>query len=168
MKINSMKMRFSIYYSKLIAIFVAALFIANVCPLKARLREGWSFREMFDRADFVVIARVVASRDKGQLTTLPNFDPALKVIEVLTEFESLLLVKGAKDTVKFELRHYRYQSEEEEFAAANNPQLIKINPGEQPAFLLFLVKERDGKYAPFGGQIDPAAMSVFDLRAGVD
>lgn len=161
-------MRFSSHrHCKVIAIFVATLITANVCRLEARLRPGWNFREMFDKADLVVVGRVVTSKDKGQ-SVLPDWHPPLKVVDVLTEFETLLMFKGAKEVRKFKLRHYRYRSEEDEFAAANNPQLIKINPGEQPAFLLFLVKERDGTYAPFGGQTDPAAMSVFDLRAGVD
>src|SRR6266404_5487534 len=113
--------------------------------LSARLRQGWSFQEMFDKADLVVIARVVSTKDIGGSTTLPGFDPSLKVIEVVTEFESRIVVKGAKDITKLQLHHYRYRSEDEEFAVANNPELVKINPGERPAFLLFLVKERDGR-----------------------
>jgi hypothetical protein len=136
--------------------------------LNARLREAWSFQEMFDKSDLVVIARVIAPKDKEGSVSLPGFDTPLKVIEVLTEFESRIVFKGRKDLSKFRLRHYRYRSEAEEFAVANNAQLVKINPGEHPAFLLFLVKERDGVYVPFGGQTDPAALSVLDLRGGGD
>lgn len=123
---------------------------------------------MLDKSDLVVIARVIASTDKGESASLPGFDTPLKVIEVVTEFENRIVFKGPKDLSKFHLRHYRYRSEEEEFAVANNPELVKIKPGEHPAFLLFLVKERDGVYVPFGGQTDPAALSVLDLRGGGD
>ena len=123
---------------------------------------------MLDKSDLVVIARVIAATDKGDSVSLPGFDTSLKVIEVLTEFESRIVFKGPKDIPRFHLRHYRYRSEAEEFAVANNPQLVKINSGEHPAFLLFLVKERDGVYVPFGGQTDPAALSVLDLRGGGD
>jgi hypothetical protein len=151
-------------------IFVASGLLACIITplLNARLREAWSFQEMFNKSDLVVIARVVTATDKKDSVSLPGFDTSLKVIEVLTKFESRIVFKGPKGLSKFLLHHYRYRSEAEEFGVANNAQLVKINPGEHPAFLLFLVKERDGVYAPFGGQTDPAALSVLDLRGGGD
>lgn len=151
-----------------LTITVSVLLVFTVAPvLNARLREAWTFQRMFDKADLVVIARVIASKDNGEVMPFPDF-PSLTVIEVLTEFETRIMIKGPKNLTKFRLRHYRYRSEEEAFAVANNPQLTKINPGEHPAFLLFLIKERDGRYVPFGGQTDPAALSVLDLRGGGD
>lgn len=145
----------------------ALLGVAVVPVLNARLREAWTFQQMFDRAQLVVIARVIASKDNGKAMPLPDF-ASVNVIEVLTEFETRIVFKGPKDLTKFYLRHYRYRSEEEQFAVANNPQLITINQGEHPAFLLFLLKDRNGQYVPFGGQTDPAALSVLDLRGGGD
>ena len=123
---------------------------------------------MFDKADLVVIAKVVSTKDNGERTTLPDYDPSLVVIGVVTEFESRIVIKGAKNLTKFQLHHYRYQSEEDEFAVTNTPELVRIKPGEHPSFLLFLVKEGDGKYAPVTGQTDPAAFSVLDLRGAAD
>jgi hypothetical protein len=123
---------------------------------------------MFDKADLVVIATVVSTKDAGQRTTLPDYSPPLNVIGVVTEFESCIVLKGARDIKKFQLHHYRYQSEEDEVAVANTPELVKIKAGEHPSFLLFLVKERDGRYAPVTGQTDPAALSVLDLRGGAN
>ena len=41
-----------------------------------------------------------------------------------------------------------------------------IPPGPHPDFLMFLTKEKDGRYVPVTGQVDPALFSVIELKSG--
>ncbi|HYK23177.1 MAG TPA: hypothetical protein VEU75_00775, partial [Candidatus Acidoferrum sp.] len=66
----------------------------------------------------------------------------------------------------FQLHHYRFRSEDDRLAA-NSPNLVEPS-GQHQVFLLFLVKERDGRYAPVTGQTDPATFSVLELKGGAD
>ena len=44
------------------------------------------------------------------------------------------------------------------------PQTVSFNhPDSGRAVLLFLVKESDGRYAPYGGQTDPGITAIFGL-----
>lgn len=136
--------------------------------LNARITRQWSYEEMFDKADLVVIATAMSSKDVGERTVLPDYTPMLNVVGVLTEFEPRVVMKGAIHTAKFLLFHYRYESEDDQFATANTPELIRIKAGTRSTFLLFLVKERGSTYSPVTGQTDPAALSVLDLRGGAN
>lgn len=116
---------------------------------------------MFDKADFVVIAKAVSTKDTDERSSLQNLTPAVAVIGVVTEFETRLVLKGSATVTSFQLHHYRLESAEGELWA-NGPSLIHLS-GQNERFLLFLVKERDGRYAPVGGQTDPDGLSVLEL-----
>lgn len=130
---------------------------------------------MFEKADLVVIAAWISTKDTDERSTLQDVEPAVKVIGVTTEFETRLVLKGTKDIKKFQLHHYRFQNEEDA-RWANHPSLVIIHglmhdkDGFEYAgggiFLLFLTKEPDGRYAPVTGQTDPAAFSVLKLLGG--
>jgi hypothetical protein len=131
---------------------------------------GLSFEEMFDRAHLVVIATATRTRDTNERKKLIDIDviqttrPELvreEVIGVETEFQSRLILKGSKDAKKFLLHHYRLAVEAEE---TNGPQFIRIPSGRHATFLMFLTKEKDGRYAPVTGQFDPAVLSVFEIQ----
>jgi len=128
-------------------------------PIVARLTYAWTYQEMFERADLVVIAGVVSSKDTEERRTLLD---DIRVIGVTTEFKSYLVLKGDKNVATFRLHHYRLQSEADE-NIVNGPDLVRI-PKHPATFLLFLSKEPDGRYAPVTGQTDPAGLSVLELR----
>ena len=118
---------------------------------------------MFDKADFVVIARVVTTKDTTERSRILS----LNVIGVETEFKIHLILKGDKSVETFQLHHYRAASEASDAVVANGPNLVRFS-FEHPAFLLFLSKEGDGRYVPVTGQEDPAAFSVLELTGGAD
>jgi hypothetical protein len=128
-------------------------------PIAARFGRDWTDQEVFDKADLVVIATVVSSSDTEERHTLPNIAPPNAVIGVETEFQTWLVLKGSTNVSKFRLHHYRSS---EDFT--NGPMLIDIPRGKSHAYLLFLIKERDGRYAPATDQTDPAVRSVLQLR----
>ena len=144
----------------------ATLFIA--VNAAARLSRHWTYQEMFDASDLVIIAIAQSSKDTGDRTTLPDYTPRVDVVPVLTKFESFLILKGPKEIKKFDLFHYRYASGDDEFAMSNTPFLIRIEDEKQPTFLLFLSKRDDETYEPVTGQTDPAFLSVLELRGAAD
>ena len=123
--------------------------------------EAQTYQEMFDKADLVVIASSISTKEtKEQLKLLGTVD----VVGVETEFVTRLTLKGSKDITHFILHHY--QEPDDQFTA-NGPFLIKIKPGQHAGFLMFLVKDKEGRYAPVTGQVDPALFSILQLRSGV-
>ncbi len=118
---------------------------------------------MFDKADLVVIARRVASKPIEEHTLVLD---DIKVRGVITDFRSLLVLKGPKDISTFQLQHYQLESPRDE-NIANGPDLIRFR-FEHPAFLLFLVKEGTNTYVPVVGQTDPAGLSVLELAGMAD
>mgnify|MGYP001794153757 CR=1 FL=1 len=81
-----------------------------------------------------------------------------------TEFTTRLLLKGPLHVKKFVLHHYR---EPDGQFIENGPALLYIPPGRHPNFLMFLIKEKDGTYAPVTGQTDPILFSVLELKSAV-
>jgi hypothetical protein len=136
-----------------------AMLLAVTGSLIGRLMEVVSYEEMFGKADLVVIAKPLSTKDTVERTTLPG---DLHVVGVNTEFETRLVLKGDKGANKFVLHHYRLANPDEPIV--NGPVLATFDPKEPKAYLLFLIKETDGRYAPASGQVDPAASSVIRLE----
>jgi hypothetical protein len=129
------------------------------------LEKDWSYQEMFDKADLVVIGRCLSTTVTGERTTLSDINPAMTVAGVITQFETRLVLKGDKKLRTFALHHYRLEHEE---TMINGPQLIDFQGKEKFVFLLFLVREADGKYAPVTGQTDPSLFSITELKNVAD
>jgi hypothetical protein len=145
---------------KILVLLLSTLAIPSL--LEARLALGWTYQELFDKADLVVIARRVASKPIEEHIFLLE---SIKVRGVMTDFQSLLVLKGPKDIATFKLHHYQFESKEEEEATANGPTLIRFQ-SEHSTCLLFLVKEGPLTYVPVGGQVDPGTVSVLELQGG--
>jgi hypothetical protein len=121
---------------------------------------------MYDKADLVVIAYGVSTRDTAERTTLSDLEPHVPVIGVVSEFKTSLVLKGPRDARTFQLHHYRFASPHDQLAA-NSPDLVRLSEAHLP-FLMFLVKEPDGRYAPVTGQTDPALHSVVELKGAAE
>ncbi len=125
--------------------------------------EAQTYQEMFDKADLVVIAMAGDTKDTNERAKLLK---DIEVIGVETEFTTRLTLKGPKEIRNFQLHHYRTP---DDVFVTNGPHLVSIHlpPGRHPDFLMFLIKEKDGRYAPVTGQTDPASFSVLELKSGV-
>ena len=130
----------------------------------ARITASWTFQEMFAKADLVVIAYGISTRDTDEHTTLNDLEPHVPVVGVTSEFKTSLVLKGPRELERFQLHHYRFASADDQLAA-NSPDLVRLSERHVP-FLMFLVRERDGRYAPVTGQTDSASFSVLELRGG--
>lgn len=135
------------------------LLIALPALVSARLMQAWTYQDLFDTADVVVIARPVATKVTAETPVLPRI-PNIKLTGLETEFEVSTVMKGAKKD-KFVLHYYRLAKPDE--LLINGPNFLTFIASRQDRFLMFLVRERDGRYAPVGGQEDPALISVLKL-----
>ena len=125
-----------------------------IAPAHARNIAQWSYEELFAKSDFVVIAEPVSkTRDTRERSILTyNISPGVDVIGVNTEFESLLVIEGTSRK-KFILHHYRLAPFDG--VMLNGPGLVSFDPRSVPQpFLMFLVRESDGRFAPVGHQTD--------------
>jgi hypothetical protein len=140
--------------------------LATVGTASARITVAWTYQQMWDKADLVVIAYGVSTRDTAERTTLNDLEPHVPVIDVVSEFKTSLVLKGKRDTGTFQLHHYRFASAHDQLAA-NSPDLVRLSKTHLP-FLMFLVKEPDGRYAPVTGQTDPASHSVIEIKGAAE
>ena len=136
------------------------LLIALPVFVSARLMQAWSYQEMFDKADMVVIAKPTATKDTAETNILPNIGPDIKVKGLATDFDVRTVMKGDR-TNRFVLHHYRLAKTNE--LMLNGPNLVGFDLAKHESFLLFLTKESDGRYAPVTGQTDPGLLSVLKL-----
>lgn len=142
---------------------LACAFIFAV-PLVAfgRLMKSWSYQEMFDQADLVVVAKPVSTTDTAEKAVLPDVAPDVHVMGVETKFEIKLVMKGDKDVRALTLHHYRFEDTQK--MMINMPNLATFDPKDYHKYLLFLKRETDGRYAPVSGQTDPATFSIIKLE----
>ncbi len=126
----------------------------------ARLLPAWTYQDLYTKSDFVVIANpITRTHDTNERNIL---DIKVNVIGVETQFETQLVLKGAKRS-RFVLHHYRIAPSN--VAVVNGPSLISFDPPHiARAYVLFLVRERDGRFAPTGGQTD-LDISVQEMRS---
>ena len=120
---------------------------------------GMELEEVWNKADLVVIAKAVSTKDTPERTTLGDLQPPLEAAGLETEFETKLVFKGSKSIKNFTLHHYKTDQD-----LANGPSFVHVPRDKHPFYLLFITKEKDGRYAPANDQIDPATISVFRLR----
>jgi hypothetical protein len=85
-------------------------------------------------------------------------------IGVETVLEVAAVLKGEKIIERFTLHHYREAPTGED--ERNGPLLVSFDPSDasqQNSYLLFLVRELDGRFAPTGGEIDPGYKAISRL-----
>ncbi len=123
-----------------------------------------SSRWLFDRSDLVVIATPTGPTTDTRERFSPPTVPRAAWIGVETPFYASLVLKGNKSVLRFKLHHYRESATVT--PVVNGFELVFFNPGDRQrsgSFLLFLVREQDGRYAPAGGQTDPQIKAVSKL-----
>ena len=157
-------------------VLVAATILFSVTPeeSQARLMEVLTYREMLAKSDLVVIATPKSkTTDTGEQAFFPNLtqrdkDGRLSGVEsigVETFFVVSTVLKGDKSIRKFTLHHYRQMNSGN--GTLNGPLLVFFDPSDtrdRNSYLLFLVREPDGRFAPTGGQTDPGYKAITPLR----
>lgn len=157
-------------------LIVATLSFCAAPSSHARLFNIISHQELFDKSDLIVIARpVTKTADTKERTYFENIVSVDKegkrsrvvAIGVETTFSISLVIKGDHASDRFTLHHFREPPPAPgEFPAMNGPMVVSFDPTDPQTHrdvLLFLVREKDGRYAPYGGQTDPV-LAIFALE----
>jgi len=135
-----------------------ALVLLIAHPIEARGIYPWSYQEVYDRADIVVIARPESSEDTSEVTAITVPIGTFHVVGVNTTFHVKLVLKGDKGLKSLVLHHFRDADTND--ARPEGPFLVAFGEAAMNSrFILFLTRESDGRYAPVTGQTD-AHMSV--------
>jgi hypothetical protein len=142
---------------------------------EARAVQILSYQESLDKSDLVVIATPVTKTADTKEQYIPlniimtdgkGHILSQKWIGVETVFKVAAVLKGDAKTREFILHHYREAPQPFSDGTANRPALVWFDPSgnaKASAYLLFLVREQDGRYAPTGGQTDPGRNTVIKL-----
>ena len=148
---------------------LASLLVLFATTAGARLIATPSHQELLDKSDLVVIAIATLTRETAERTDLPGITQTMPdnktrgfaVAGIETRFQVSAMLKGGKTIKEFILHHYRQAVDE---PTINGPMLAAFEPDKKISHLLFLVREKDGRYAPTCGQADPAYLCIHALR----
>jgi hypothetical protein len=143
-------------------VFPISLLIVSASIATARVVSIWSYQELLDKSDLVVIATPTASNDT-QERNLPGFEDQ-PVVGVETRFKVSAVIKGDQALKDFVLHHYRSGPG----AMIDGPSFVYFGIAEKPSvfprrYILFLHREADGRYAPVVGQADPG-LGIMELE----
>jgi hypothetical protein len=149
---------------------IVALVLADL-SVSAFNIPTYSYEEMFAKSDLVVIAKPVTSHDTGErrldrsvAITGPSGSSHPRVAGVITECDALYVVKGPK-LKNFKLHHYRDVSPPSKEPVMNNyPIGIQFDPSKGRRYLMFLVHEASGRFAPFADQTVVENLSVQEIN----
>jgi hypothetical protein len=133
----------------------------------ARAVRIWPYQELLEKSDLVVLATPKATNDTTEHIDLPGF-VGEHVIGVETRFTVSAVLKGDKALRDFVFHHYRTTYGPNISHLPNGPSFISFDPAANPTipprtFILFLLREADGRYAPIVDQTDPGG-AVRELR----
>ena len=144
---------------KSLRLFVPAIgfLVVLTGTVGARGVRFWSYQELLDKSDVVVLATATATDDTGEHIDLPGF-VGEHVIGVETGFAVSAVLKGDKALKDFVLHHYHPGPGG--VRVPNGPTFVYFAVSEKPSaprrtYLLFLHREAGGRYAPVIGQTDP-------------
>ena len=149
------------------------LFCVTPKQSQARLVEVLTYQEMLAKSDLVVIATPKSkTTDTGERAFFPNIvqqdkdgrQSKVESVGVETIFVVSAVLKGDKTIKKFTLHHYREGKTSP--VEINGPELVFFDPSDtskRNSYLLFLVREPDGRFAPTGGQTDPGYKAINPL-----
>ena len=109
--------------------------------------RAWSDQELLDQSALVVVGMPISSKDTSEQTKLGQNT----VVGVETQFAVSKVLKGDRTVKTVTVHHYRFAGQT---IASNGPELLAFDEKEKTPYRLFLVREKDGRYAPVAGQMD--------------
>ncbi len=132
----------------LIVFFLAAA--ALTAAAQARESRWWSYRELQQKSDLIVIAKPVEVRHlDGLVEETPG--SVHTVLGVETRFAVLAVLKGGRELRDLVLYHWRLRPDG---SLWNAPVVTEFKPEACDKFLLFLVERSDGRFEAVAGQMD--------------
>ncbi len=127
---------------------------------QARIHRFWSYDDLATNATLVVVATPTNVTEISEVAALPNIvtvhpdgskEPVMGA-GVDTTFQILTVLKGECATRSLVLHHYK---EARKMPSFGPPGLVSFEPKDKKRYLMFLLKEADGRYVAVSGQTDP-------------
>lgn len=146
------------------ALIFALAFLTIPLAVSARIIKTWSYQEMQDKADLVVIAALTDIKDTKESIVI--WKP-VTAVGVEANFKILGMFKGGKDIQTLVLHHYRLTDPGSGILDGPNYCDFDIKRDRYHAYLLFLVREPDGRYSSVTGQYD-AAFGVQEVQGDAE
>lgn len=136
---------------------ILACFILLAHSASARQVRIWSFSELWDEANLIVIGTPKSTADTKD-REYPNAKPTTWVgVDTVFNLERILSVtrnvSAENDSVTVE--HDRYFEMNANFAESDGPSFVKFDPGSGQRYLIFLKRNANGVYEPLTGRYDP-------------
>jgi hypothetical protein len=127
---------------------------------EARTLRTWTYTHLMKAADLVVIATPRATTATGRLEELPDIRESdacgnastVKAERLETELEVTVTLRGNPVT-NIVLHHTREHPVGK--PQLDGPGFVRFDPKDELQYLMFLVREPDGRYAAVSGQTDP-------------
>ena len=137
---------------------VFCLMVSLVGLAQARLFQAWTYQQLRDGSDLVVVGHPLEVRHLDEKYVLSGIsrmpskgnDTRYHAQGVETKFEVLTTLKGT-ELQSVLLHHYRKADKDPEI---NGPSLMEFDPKACDKYLLFLKKRNDGQYEGVAGQVD--------------
>jgi hypothetical protein len=144
--------------SSRLAVLAVAILVGMAGIVAARGIRIWKYQELLDKSDLVALATPATTNDTQERIDLPGFEGE-HVMGVETKFLVSAVLKGDKAETNILVHHYRTLDDTNIPHIPNGPSFVSFSPAEnatiQRTYILFLVREADGRYAPVVGQSDP-------------
>jgi hypothetical protein len=141
-----------------------ALLLSLSLTAVGRIRQSWTYEQMAEQSDLVVIAKPISSSRLEEKTTLPNISPAVHVVGVQTKLDVRLVLEGWPKTKDACLHHYTLENPADG-QVRGAAQLVTFDLKRPTCYLMFLKQVSAGRYEPVTGQTDPAAESIIQLES---
>jgi hypothetical protein len=144
-----------------VILWQCVLLTTNSFSAQARGSEVWTYQKLFDKADIVIIGRSLSTEDTQEITAL---EKVYDVVGLSSTISVRLVLKGDPDLASVVLHHYRRKKYE---PPPESLSLVRFK-SNQARYLMFLKREKDGRYAPVSGQVDPALFSILKVEGIAD
>lgn len=141
---------------------VVAIIVLAVPSVAGHAQAGylWTFDELATKADCVVIAEHIRTKDTGLRTTHVELKPGYPVVELETALKLLAVLKPCGKTESkigtiVTLKHYGPDHERIEGGLLNGGSVLAFSVGS--AYLMFLSYSEGSVFEPVSGHTFPTA-----------
>ena len=156
-------------------VMTLVLLATSTSTAHARLTRAWTYQELYDAADLVVIVTSGKTRTLKEQAALPDIQQGkadgttgpVMGQRVETELQVVTVLKGTALDVKGKASKtvvlHHYAEVPGAGVSINGPTLVSFDPTTKIQYLVFLTRGKDGQYVAVSGQTDPW-FSIEELR----
>ncbi|HEY5347423.1 MAG TPA: hypothetical protein VIJ72_04460 [Rhizomicrobium sp.] len=161
-------------------IFLVLFAVLTLTSAQAMISREIDFQEFFQKSDLIVVARPIAKTHvtkerisfPGVVSVYGSKEHPDPAAGLETTFQVLTVVKGDPTIKSFVLHHY-WGLPDPSFKGLSfdGPGIVSFDPDVSDCtgeYLIFLVREKDGRYAAYSGQAMPDQSIISQDGDGFD